>query len=435
MKKKDFLEELGKELDSASPEMSDSLRKYPISVQARPTPEKSAAKSVRRRRKGLFAAVACTAAAVCACAVLLPLFAQTGAPAVSCLYIDINPSLALTLDENNKVRKAVSRNTDGDVLAADEAFASSLVGMDASDAAVAVAEQAAKNGYFELFNEGSETDYNEISVTLKSTADTKEELSGIRNSLVGYFCEEGIYVYVNAEGVTDDSAKSERDALEERPASYTEWVGSQSDEALTMLTEQTAYDYASDLLEDALFKYDLFAEIDELDRQIQEDPDNPLGLSYWLVNRELNDNVRTLSAQMQKKLEALYLLYGIDGRSSLLAYTAARTAYTASVALADVDALRALSEAGINDETFGGLQNLGVRVNYFCFVSNDLLSDLAAEIWNTASVVVEGLLDDLEALITDRAQTLSRRFSGLFELPRETIGEADYLSFLGRIGK
>ncbi|HIR23027.1 MAG TPA: hypothetical protein IAB32_04485, partial [Candidatus Scatosoma pullicola] len=82
-----------------------------------------------------------------------------------------------------------------------------------------------------------------------------------------------------------------------------------------------------------------------------------------------------------------------------------------------------------------GISNLGVRANYFYFVSNDLLYNLSADIWNGVSVAVDDLLEDLEALISDRARTLSERFSELFALPRDPIGETDYLAFLERIGK
>ena len=436
MKTNDFLDELKKELDAAAPEMSARLKNQPIAARADGA-QNAGGRPIRpARRRKIFAAAACAAAAVILSASFLPLLFRGGnaIPAASCLYIDINPSLVLTLDENGKVRKAVSDNADGDMFAADEAFAASLVGQNAADAAVAIADRAAKSGCFELLNEGTETDYNEMTVTLKSTADGEETLDGIRSSLVGYFCEEGIYVYVNAESVADKSAGEERDALESRPASYAEWVSSQSDEALAELTEQAAYDYAADLLADALCKYDLFAGIDSLDAEIKADPDNPLSLGYWFVDHDLNDNVRALAAETEKKLFALSLLYDVD-TSSWLSYSAARTAYAASVALADVEELRALAAEGFSDETFGGISNLGMRANYFYFVSNDLLYNLSADIWNGVSIAVDGLLEDLEALISDRARTLSERFSELFALPRDPIGEADYLAFLERIGK
>ena len=56
------------------------------------------------------------------------------------------PSLALTLDENYRVKKAVSRNADADTFLNDEAFAASLIGVSAEEAALLVAERAAQTG-------------------------------------------------------------------------------------------------------------------------------------------------------------------------------------------------------------------------------------------------------------------------------------------------
>lgn len=438
MKKKDFLGQLNEELNDAAPEMSERLKKQPIRTAA-PGGEAKPARNANpkpRRRRPIVAAVACAAAAVICSAAVLPLLVRSPAPeAAACLYIDINPSLALTLDGENKVRKAVSCNADGDAIATDSDFVASLVGTDAADAAVKIAERATEGGYFSPVDEGTAECYNQMHVTLKSTEETEAELGEIRGALVEYFCGEGIYVYVEADAETDESARGERDALENRSASYAEWVGAQSAEALTQLTEETAYDYAAELLRDALYKYDLFAEIDALDESIRSDPDNLLGLNYWTVDRNLNDNIRSLAAEAERKLEILYLLYGTDGRTSALAYTTARLAYSASVALADVDALRDLAARGINDESFGGIENIGVRANYFYFVSNDILSELATEIWSGTTSAVENLLSDLGKLISDRAEALSERLSGLLSLPREPIGREDYLEFLRRIGK
>lgn len=449
MKKRDFFRQLEQDLDAAAPAMSDRLKEQPIRTARTPAQAKEnsaktssplpAAKTPVRRFPRRFTAIAACAAAVVLCAfAAVPLFKAffPAGETAACLYIDINPSLALTLDENYKVRKAVSRNADGDTLTENDEFSESLIGLSAADAAVKVAEQAARSGYFDFFDKGNETEYNEMSVTLKSSEGSETALSGIRDSLVDYFCDEGIYVYVNAAEESDPDAGETRKALESRPASYVEWVAdTQSAEEMTLLTEETAYRYASDLLKDALRKYDLFRSIDDLNARIREDPDNPLGLSYWTINRDLNDNVRTLCAETERQLEALYLLYGVDGRSSYLAYSAAKTAYDASVLLADVDALRELDKAGINAQTFGGIGNLSVRVNYFYFVSNDILYDLVTDIWNGAVATVEELLSDLGSLIADRAETLLERYSAVFALPRESIGATEYDDFLQRIGK
>lgn len=73
------------------------------------------------------------------------------------------------------------------------------------------------------------------------------------------------------------------------------------------------------------------------------------------------------------------------------------------IVAADVDSLRTLLKNGISEATFGGIENFSVRLNYFYFVSNDLLNKIATEIWNGAALTAEKLLSDAGELIKDRA--------------------------------
>lgn len=84
--------------------------------------------------------------------------------------------------------RSFPRNADADTLIGDESFVSSLTGLSAQEAAVKVAERAAKSGYLSLRGSGSKDDYNEIGVTVRSNAAVKEEtLNSIEEKLVGFF--------------------------------------------------------------------------------------------------------------------------------------------------------------------------------------------------------------------------------------------------------
>lgn len=131
MKKKDFLGQLNEELNDAAPEMSERLKKQPIRTAAPGGAAQPAETQIQNPADGAPSSPpspAPAAAVICSAAVL-PLLVRSPAPeAAACLYIDINPSLALTLDGENKVRKAVSCNADGDAIATDSDFVASLVG-------------------------------------------------------------------------------------------------------------------------------------------------------------------------------------------------------------------------------------------------------------------------------------------------------------------
>lgn len=446
MKESDFFKQLNRELQSAAPSMSERLKNEPIQAVS---PEKrgevcsSRDKRNSRISRGRITAILASAAAfVLVCVIGLSSLFSGGAPTelYACMYIDINPSLALTLDENYKVRRVVSLNADADTLTSDEEFVASLVGLSAQTAAVKVAERAANSGYFSL-GDGDGDDYNELDVTIRSNAAVEEKtLDSVKESLIGFFCEKGVYVYVNARSETDAETETRNRELESRPASYFQWTAdTQSISELERLVENSIYGYAEELLRDALYKYDLFAETERLNQLIQADEDNVYGLSYWSVNEELNDSVRELSKEMSRKLEELYLLYGTDYRerdlNSFIRYSAAYKAQQAIGAAADVDSLRTLLNEGVSGDTFGGTENLSVRLNYYCFVSNDILDKITTELWNGVAVTTEKLLSATGELIEDRAASLTERYSALFSLEREPIGEEAYAEFLKRIGK
>lgn len=471
MKQSDFFEKLNRELENAVPPMSERLKdepicthkdepvrtqaeadtaerakKAPVSAGTTPSPAGGNRKRKRARLWGAVGAVAAAVLIVCS-AVLGALSTRPVSPRYACMYIDINPSLALTLDENYRVKKAVSRNADADTFLNDEAFAASLVGVSAEEAALLVAERAAQTGYIRLEDTGSEDAYNQMNVTLLASAEAPaEQAQAIEADLTEYFREKGLYVYVKAEAQADAETESLVKDYEARPAAWYSLAAAEADfEELKTLAENAVYDYAAYLLTDALAKYDLLGAIGDLNAQIEADPDNKGGAlfgNYWTVDENLNGNVRALCDKMKPLLEKLYLLYGIDcrergglqGAVSYQKYIAV-SAYRATISDDALEALRALDKAGINDSTFGGIENLPLRVEYYKLISNKLFSDVAANILDGLSTTAEKLTEDISALIDSRAKELYEKYSALFALPRPAVTESDYAEFLERIGK
>ena len=471
MKQSDFFEKLNRELENAVPPMSARLKdepicthkdepvrtqaeadaaerakKAPVSAGTTPSPAGGNRKRKRARLWGAVGAVAAAVLIVCS-AVLGALSTRPVSPRYACMYIDINPSLALTLDENYRVKKAVSRNADADTFLNDEAFAASLVGASAEEAALLVAERAAQTGYIRLEDTGSEDAYNQMNVALLASAEAPaEQAQAIETDLTEYFREKGLYVYVKAEAQADAETEALVKDYEARPAAWYSLAAAEADfEELKTLAENAVYDYAAYLLTDALAKYDLLGAIGDLNAQIEADPDNKGGAlfgNYWTVDENLNGNVRALCDKMKPLLEKLYLLYGIDcrergglqGAVSYQKYIAV-SAYRATISDDALEALRALDKAGINDSTFGGIENLPLRVEYYKLISNKLFSDVAANILDGLSTTAEKLTEDISALIDSRAKELYEKYSALFALPRPTVTESDYAEFLERIGK
>lgn len=436
MKSTDFFKQLNEEIDAHVPPLPDALKE---SVRA-DAPVKELFKEVPAKkgfRRRWVAAIGVAAAFLLFCAAAFGGFAwYLNLPSVTLMQVDINPSLVLVLDRDFKVEAAVSNNADGDLLLSDGEFAAGLVGLSFERAAVQVTERAAMSGFIDLENEGSLDDYNEVNVTLTSNgrvlpAREKE----IREELTQYFCDQGVYLYAEVHTVRDHSIKEETYKQEEQLT----YRRLESREALEEYADRAVYSYAEELLLDAFYKFDLFEEIGALDRAIRSHPDNTYRRSWWTISSELTGDLTALCAKMKEKLTALKVFYGMDFTDrttvSEWGYLAAEKLYRLSVSLVDLDALRALLQEGCNSETFGGIENVSVRLNYFGFVSNDLFQDIVADLFNGQVTTLSKLVEDVSSLLLTRAKSLYSRFSVLYNAPRSAIGEEAYAAFLVRIGK
>ena len=430
MKPSDFFEKLNRELDEALPGLSDELKNAPIETRA-PADKKPTVRGHRTLRlRILSVAAAVLLLCIAAAGIVLGLPGQGGGVAI--LRVDINPSVLMVLDREGRVSAVSSGNADADTLLGDDAFVKAMIGLSGQDAALRVAERAALTGYFEFGNTGTAEDYNAISITLTGAeelgAGRAEEIAA---DVSAYFRQKGIYLY--AEGRTERDADVGTHAAVLEAGARLAYERLEDADALEAYAETAAYAYAKDLLTDALMKYDLFAEIEALNGELAE----LSGRDYWTA--EENAETLPLIEEIRAALTRMKLLYRQDflNRNVLTRglYEIAHAAYLTGIQLADVEALRELSRSGISAETFGGLKNLGVRLNYFNFVSNDLLHTILNELFDGKTETAEGLAEDVAELVKSRAAALTARFETLFELPRPAIGESDYAAFLERIGK
>lgn len=457
MKEQDFFKQLHKELDAA-PALKSEVLNAPISSVASDLSVSSVSSSLsgaasvssanepnktvssfkprekRNRRRGKAAAFVSVAAAVAlVSASAFALFQGGGEEIYRYAYIDINPSVAFVLDKNCKVEKVLSCNADADALLSDSAFVKDMVGTKFEKAAVMIAERAAQNGYFEFGEAGDPDNYNEIDVLMQGNVSLPETtLKSVKEGLVEYFCSSGLYVYVNMTETARETseAKATVQAFRNRAQGYIDWLRETGEDAkLDGAIEECIFDYASDLLSDSLKKYDLIAEIDDLNEQIESDPDNIFSLGYWTVNRELNENVRELCVQTEKKLNLLNALFDVG--KDLLSYKAAAAAVKATAGLADVEALRALAKDGLTAEEFknGEVFSAG----YFSFVSNEVFKSVLTGLIDGGKAAE--FAEQIGSLVCERAEELVNRYSSILSSPVDVVDEGEYAAFLKRIGK
>jgi len=391
-----------------------------------------------RKKTGWMATGAVAAAALIVCVAALAPHSGNGgtgggASPITYTYaeISINPSVTLVLDENMKVKKVLSMNADGDTLIAESAFVSTLVGANLQTAAIKLAESAAQNGFFDFEKTGEGADYNEISLTVTTNGETDGVLEETKSGLIEYFCEKGLYVYVNTGAIkaAENELKNTVNEYMVRTEQFIESV--QSDVAAFENTIKAQFfEYAQDLLEDSIKKHELFAKAEATNAAIKADEGNFFGLDYWLVNPELNENVAVLCDQMDGCLQELNALFGIE--SSLESYVSAQLAHSMIVEMVDIEAMYALKDQGVSEKLFK--QDKALLNGYLTFVADELFSDLfTAFLEGTDSITA--FAETLQGFVNGRAQVLKEYYTARLSAVSDGVDEAEYAAFLERIGK
>ena len=111
MKKKDFFEQLNRELENALPPMSERLKDEIIQTSADRLPARCDTRTTTSKRKPSLRFVKIFTAAASIILSFIMLFSLFGrniflrGEEFAVMQIDINPSLALTLDEDYRVKK------------------------------------------------------------------------------------------------------------------------------------------------------------------------------------------------------------------------------------------------------------------------------------------------------------------------------------------
>lgn len=453
MRKNDIFEKLNQELNGLDIPMSEKLKNTAISK--KPAPEKTNERvpaptlSWFSRNRKWTAIAASSVAFLLVGGVILSSISHNNSSTTpptpqkdvysSYVYLDINPSLALLLNEENKVKKVVSRNEDGDTLLKDEAFVASLVQKEVASAATLLSERAAKMGYLDLLLDGSNGIYNEIGVTMYGeTAFSEETVSAIRASITDYFCESGVFVYVDIAQTVETGISETLTTLIERPQSFLDYSTLNEQIDTFSATLGFFYEFSSDILTSALEKYDLATEISAINAALESETGN----SYWLTSEE-NEN----TTKMRILLDKFYHLYGEDYRKKgslqdLANNIATSITFTQVAALYKTQAetaeeFRALLSAGLSQDNFTLAQMTKFGVFTATLGYGEELFENLSDIFDSLS---SGAIDAQTAIKdfgVTYANDLYARHAAYFEALGEekTISQTDYQNFLEKIGK
>lgn len=442
MKHDDFLKQVNRELDGLSLPMSEKLKAEPISVKTEVLPVRK--RTLKRRLISIGAGALAAGVALVCVLVNLPPVAEAGS--VACVRMDINPSVTLVLDEEGKVSRIVSLNADGDTLISDETFVAEVVGQSVENAAKKMAERAAKSGYVDLYANGENGEYNQIQLSFEGVTDLpQEEVERVKNALIDFFKEKGVYVYVRASQSLLEGGVSAFNEWQERPSSFFEYTKTQSGaEGAREAAEGAVYEYTKDILLSSIEKYELFAKIAENNTLIEE----KAGVGYWILSaaQRESEELSALALETARLLGKAYAIYGEDYRSvgsitgavNAAAFEAYSSLYVQPLA-DEVEALRSYAEgdASIRDFTASEViefATLAAASGYGAELLDSLQAMLSFMI-SDAVTEVEEFVESAEIFLEDWSAAIFERHSTAFDLPRNAIGDEEYEAFLEKIQK
>ena len=443
MKNDDFLKRINRELDGLSLPMSKQLKEEPIAVR---NPSTTCREKTSLRRRWVSIGAGALAASIALICVLVNLPSPAGTEAVARMQMDINPSVSFVLDNEGKVLRVVSLNPDGDTLISDERFVGEVVGKTAADAAKTLAERAARSGYLDLFADGNCGKYNEIQLSFEGIDGmVAEQTDGVKNSLVDFFKEKGIYVYVQTSQTEVEGGEAALKGWQQRPTSFFEYRKAQSqDTGAKDAAKEMVYDYTKDILLSSIEKYELVARIEKNDNLLSQ----TAGVGYWLLSdaQRESEELSGLCAETSRLLEKLYAIYGEDyrevglvaGMISSVAFEGYCSLYVEPLA-DEVEMLRSYAEGEGTVAEFGAEEvidfvTLAAASGYGVELLDGLQSLLSC-LLSDAITEIESFVSSTQTFLGNWATVRMERYSSVFDMERAVIDDGAYQAFLEKIEK
>lgn len=392
MDEKELKKLLEKELDALTPSMSEKVRKARIitkSEQCEKSTQKIDFVTAKKRNKKpyLFGAIAAVLVVAIALAVIIPpMFGGTSdTPATyeaGYLRMDINPSVEIIYDEDNKVTSVKSSNGDADVLLSAE-LRTEVVGKPVDEAAAVIAEEAGKLGFLSTDNDGAVR----ITVVANSDKQREEVLTKTSLAIESNFMERGIFVAVVAVERTADWLADQYGIASDKLGEAVKTVASKADSYFAQLAQANA-----DSLEQLKAYYE--KEVFEYLKDLLNAECNKIAKTRELLHiaSDLNDKISAYDS----------ILFGADYWARVVsddwkddATLAAMINEMADV-LAKIETLR-------DDPVDSGADLFGLIVAYDLFIDEEWISEIGNatldELKNSLDEIV-GALEDLNIEIT-----------------------------------
>lgn len=448
MDEKELKRLLEKELDALTPSMSEKVRKAPV-LKTEGKREKSAHKidvrPVKRNiRPYIYGAVAAVLVIAIALAVIIPGVFGGGedvTPTYSAGYLrmDINPSVEIVYDSNNKVTAVKSANSDADVLLSDELRAQ-LKGMPVDQAAATIADEAGKLGYIEP----EEQDALKITVVAGTDKQSEEVASKATAAIENTFMERGVFVAVlavkeNADwlaeqyGTVSGDLKQAVNGVAEKADNYFRQLAEKNQnglEALRQYYEKEVFEYLKDLLEAECAKISRTRVILHEIKSINDDISEYTGLGwfggYWeTVNDEKWQSDPAMVEKFERMESALKKLY--DLREDDITFSSSM----------GLDTVVGLYDEFVNEDWISGLGNatldeLKGKLDDIVNALESLNVEITSAIRDAIAFVpatVEDFIDGTENVINSMRAELSDIYYEYYSEDREEYSREDYDDF------
>lgn len=448
MDEKELKRLLEKELDALTPSMSEKVRKAPV-LKTEEKREKSAHKidvrPVKRNiRPYIYGAVAAVLVIAIALAVIIPGVFGGGedvTPTYSAGYLrmDINPSVEIVYDSNNKVTAVKSANSDADVLLSDELRAQ-LKGMPVDQAAATIADEAGKLGYIEP----EDQDALKITVVAGTDKQSEEVASKATAAIENTFMERGIFVAVlavkeNADwlaeqyGTVSGDLKQAVNGVAEKADNYFQQLAEKNQnglEALRQYYEKEVFEYLKDLLEAECAKISRTRVILHEIKSINDDISEYTGLGwfggYWeTVNDEKWQSDPAMVEKFERMESALKKLY--DLREDDITFSSSM----------GLDTVVGLYDEFVNEDWISGLGNatldeLKGKLDDIVNALESLNVEITSAIRDAIAFVpatVEDFIDGTENVINSMRAELSDIYYEYYSEDRKEYSREDYDDF------
>lgn len=448
MDEKELKRLLEKELDALTPSMSEKVRKAPV-LKTEEKREKSAHKidvrPVKRNiRPYIYGAVAAVLVIAIALAVIIPGVFGGGedvTPTYSAGYLrmDINPSVEIVYDSNNKVTAVKSANSDADVLLSDELRAQ-LKGMPVDQAAATIADEAGKLGYIEP----EEQDALKITVVAGTDKQSEEVASKATAAIENTFMERGVFVAVlavkeNADwlaelyGTVSGDLKQAVNGVAEKADNYFQQLAEKNQnglEALRQYYEKEVFEYLKDFLEAECAKISrtrvILHEIKSINDDISEYTRLGWFGGYWeTVNDEKWQSDPAMVEKFERMESALKKLY--DLREDDITFSTSM----------GLDTVVGLYDEFVNEDWISGLGNatldeLKGKLDDIVNALESLNVEITSAIRDAIAFVpatVEDFIDGTENVINSMRAELSDIYYEYYSEDREEYSREDYDDF------